>query len=252
MVFDPAPERLIELESSWNFRDLGGYVGAGGRPVRWRTLFRSDGLYRLTDADLAQLVGLGLRTVIDLRTPKELEERGRIPWPDDDLAFHHLPLMDVLPPQDTYGQNWVDPAGVAEQYAGILAAGSKAVASAIDVLCDPASYPLVYHCMVGKDRTGILSAVVLAALGVGHADIAADYALSEDAMLRMMAWVAANQPELAKSLEASTAAIVAAAPETMERFLGDLDERYGGAEGYLRSLGRPDAAVRLRELLLES
>lgn len=251
MVFDPAPARLIELEASWNFRDLGGYVGAGARTVRWRTLFRSDGLYRLTPADLTQLARLGLRTVIDLRTPAELEERGRISWPDEELAFHHLPLMDVLPPQDTYGAEWVDPARVAEQYVAILAAGSEAIASAIDVLCDPAAYPLVYHCMVGKDRTGILSAVVLAALGVAPADIAADYALSGEAMVRMMGWVAANQPELAKTLEASTAAIVAAAPETMERFLADLDARYGGAEGYLRSLGRPAAGARLRALLLE-
>ena len=245
------PERLIELESSWNFRDLGGYAGAGGRPVRWRTLFRSDGLFRLTPDDQIRLAGLGLRTVIDLRTPAELEDLGRIPWPDEDLAFHHLPLIDVLPPQDTYGEEWAKPATVAAQYGAILASGSKAITSAIDVLCDPASYPLVYHCYVGKDRTGILSAVVLDALGVAHDDIVADYVLSEDAMRRMMEWVAENQPELAKSLESATAAIVAAAPETMERFLEDFDERYGGAEGYLRSVGRPDAGTRLRGLLLE-
>ncbi|MBO0693425.1 MAG: tyrosine-protein phosphatase [Acidimicrobiaceae bacterium] len=246
------PTRLIALESSFNFRDLGGYVGAGGRPVRWRTLFRSDGLYRLTPADLTQLVGLRLRTVIDLRTASELEQLGRISWPDGSLAFHHLPLMDVLPPQDTYDQDWVDPARVARQYVAMLTSGSKAITSAIDVLCDPASYPLAYHCFVGKDRTGILSAVVLSALGVGHADIANDYALSEDAMRRMMAWLAANQPDVAKRYESSTAAIVAASPETMEHFLADLDDRYGGAEGYLRSLGRPDAGAQLRELLLES
>jgi protein-tyrosine phosphatase len=243
--------RLIELESSFNFRDLGGYPGAGGRTVRWRTLFRSDGLYRLTAADLTLLAGLRLRTVIDLRTRDELDRLGRISWPDDDLAFHHLPMMDVLPPQDTYEQDWVDPTRVARQYLAMLASGSTAITSAIDVLCDPASYPLVYHCFVGKDRTGILSAVVLSALGVGRDDIANDYALSEDAMRRMMAWVAANQPDVAKRYESSTAAIVAAAPETMERFLADLDDRYGGAEGYLDSLGRPEAVSRLRELLLE-
>jgi protein-tyrosine phosphatase len=246
------PTRLITLESSWNFRDLGGYLGEDGRRIRWRALFRSDALYRLTPADMTQLVGLRLRTVIDLRTQAELDTLGRISWPNEDLAFHHLPLMDVLPPQDTYSQDWVDPARVAEQYLAMLTSGSEAVTSAIDVLCDPASYPLVYHCYVGKDRTGILSAVVLAALGVDKDDIATDYALSGDAMVRMMAWVAANQPDVAKRYEASTAAIVAADPETMVRFLADLDDRYGGAEGYLRSIGRPDAAARLRELLLET
>jgi protein-tyrosine phosphatase len=249
MAPDPLPGRHIELEGSFNFRDLGGYHGVDGRPVRWRSLFRADGLYRLTPADLEDLGGLGLRTVIDLRTAGELEARGRIAWPTDDLVFHHLPLMDVLPPDDEYPE-WSDPAHVAAQYAGMLADGAPAVAAAIDVLCDPAAYPVVFHCMAGKDRTGILSALVLRVLGVADADIVADYALSQDAMIAMMAWLAEKDPVLAKELEASSAAIIAAAPETMERFLADLDRTYDGAEAYLAGIGRPQAGERLRDLLL--
>jgi protein-tyrosine phosphatase len=250
MAPEPLHGRHIELEGSFNFRDLGGYHGVDGRPVRWRRLFRADGLYRLSPGDLERLGGLGLRTVVDLRTAGELEARGRIAWPTDDLIFHHLPLMDVLPPDDEYPE-WSDPAHVATQYAGMLADGAPAVAAAIDVLCDPAVYPVVFHCMAGKDRTGILAALVLRVLGVADADIVSDYALSQDAMIAMMAWLAEKEPALAKELEASSAAIIAAAPETMERFLADVDRTYGGAEPYLAEIGRPAAGESLRALLLD-
>jgi len=82
-VDDP---RFVELRGCFNFRDLGGYTGAGGRRVRWRRLFRADGLHRLTDEDCRDLAELGLRTVIDLRSGDELTERGRITWPEPGLA----------------------------------------------------------------------------------------------------------------------------------------------------------------------
>ncbi len=72
-----AAPRLVELEGCFNFRDLGGYETTDGRTVRWRRLFRSDGLHRLTEGDLEDLAELGLATVIDLRTVAEVEERGR-------------------------------------------------------------------------------------------------------------------------------------------------------------------------------
>lgn len=250
MAVPTSPSRRIDLERSFNFRDLGGYRGVGGRTVRWRTLFRADGLHRLSPADLATLADLGLHTVVDLRTAGELEARGRIEWPSGELAFHHLPLMDVLPPATDY-QQWSEPAHVADQYARMLTDGAAAIGSAVDLLCRPASYPLVYHCTAGKDRTGIISALVLRLLGVPDADIVADYALSAGAMVRMLAWLRRTQPVAAAEIEASAAAIVAAEPETMARFLDGLDERHGGAEAYVAALGRPDAADTLRGLLLQ-
>jgi protein-tyrosine phosphatase len=249
MASDPVPGRRIELEGSFNFRDLGGYHGVDGRPVRWRSLFRADGLYRLTPADLERLGGLGLRTVVDLRTAGELEARGRIAWPTDDLVFHHLPLMDVLPPDDEYPE-WSDPAHVATQYAGMLADGAPAVAAAIDVLCDPAAYPVVFHCMAGKDRTGILSALVLALLGVTDDDIVGDYALSGEAMQRLLAWLRATQPERAAEVEKGAAAVVAAEPASMAQFLSDFRHEHGSAEAYVASLGLDGVGDRLREQLL--
>ena len=77
-----APTRNLTLDGVFNFRDLGGYPTADGRTVRWRTIFRADGLGRLTAEDLEVLRPIGLRAVVDLRTEHELDQRGRFPVRD--------------------------------------------------------------------------------------------------------------------------------------------------------------------------
>ncbi len=246
------PERRLELEGAWNFRDLGGYPGRDGRRVRWRRLFRADGLDRLTAGDLQHITRLGLRTVVDLRTGVEVA-RGRIATEEDRVSWHHLPMLDVLPPRDRY-QAWVDPAYVAAQYVDMMSSGAATVSSFLGLVCDPDRYPLVFHCFAGKDRTGILTALILGLLGVDDDDIAADYALSAAAMHRLLTWLRAQYPEGAAeldALESSAAAIVAAEPETMAEFLRGFRQAHGSFEAYTAGLGYPDAADRLAGILLE-
>jgi hypothetical protein len=242
---------VLDLEGCFNFRDLGGYRGADGRLTRWQALFRADGLYRLSPSDLERLAGLGLRTVIDLRTVDEVEQRGRPAWLEPAPRFHHLPMMDVLPERSKYAE-WARPDHVAEQYLDMLEGGRGAIATALGVLCDPASYPAVAHCMAGKDRTGILCALVLGLVGVADDVIIADYALSADGMKRMLEWLEATYPEQAAELAKSAAAIVAASPDTMALFLEDFRQAQGGFEEFATSLGLPGAANDLRKVLLES
>ena len=89
-------DRRVPLEAGFNFRDLGGHETADGRRVRSGVLYRADTLHRLTAADLDVLRGLGLRTVIDLRTRAELERFGRAGLADDEVAHHHLPMVDEV------------------------------------------------------------------------------------------------------------------------------------------------------------
>jgi protein-tyrosine phosphatase len=242
--------RRVELEGSFNFRDLGGYKAADGRTVRWRQLFRSDGLHRLTGADLDQLVGLGLRTVIDLRTAEEVSERGRIEWPAPDLAYHHLPMLDVLPNRDEY-PSWVDAEFLADRYVGMLGEGTKAVTGALAILTKPSAYPAVFHCAAGKDRTGILAAVVLGLLGVADNDIVADYALSRAAMVRMLEWLRITYPDAMEKLDQVSTALMMADPETMAMFLARFRKEYGSFETYAGSLGLAGSLRDLRDSLLE-
>ena len=80
-------DRHLPFDVVFNFRDLGGYVTADGATVKWRTVFRADGVHRLSVDDLAPL---DIRTVLDLRTPEELE-RGR--FTHDSIGYHHLPML---------------------------------------------------------------------------------------------------------------------------------------------------------------
>src|SRR3974390_2563679 len=93
--------RHVELSGCCNFRDLGGYPTADGRVTAWRRVFRADGLTDLTEGDLEILDGLGVRTVIDLRTDVEAETRGRFPARAAHVAYHHLPLTETLPGEET-------------------------------------------------------------------------------------------------------------------------------------------------------
>jgi protein tyrosine/serine phosphatase len=243
------PLRRLELERAWNFRDLGGYQGRDGRVVRWRRLFRADGLDRLTEADLRQIETLGLRTVIDLRTGDEVA-RGRLAPTAGEPAWHHLPMLDVLPAQEEY-EAWARAAYVADQYLAMTASAADSVAAFLHLACNPDAYPLVFHCFAGKDRTGILTALVLGLLGVPDADIVEDYALSRAAMVQLLAWLRTEAGEQADELESRSAAIVAAEPETMAAFLRGFRATYGSFDAYAVSLGHPHAAALLAEALLE-
>src|SRR5579871_1772019 len=89
-------DRVIAFEQVFNFRDLGGYPARGGT-LRWRTLFRADGLNRLQPGEEEAFGALGISTVIDLRTGEEADHGGRFPTDVWDVSYHHLPMFDVLP-----------------------------------------------------------------------------------------------------------------------------------------------------------
>jgi protein-tyrosine phosphatase len=246
---DGDPERAIPFEAVFNFRDLGGYVADGGRRVRWRTLFRADGLHRLTDAETERVRQLGIATVIDLRTPEELAERGRFPAADE-VAYHHLPVFDVVPDWGAF-PGVAAPDFLSERYLEMLDSGGEAIGQVLHLLADPSSVPAVFHCAAGKDRTGIVASIVLGLLGVDRDTITADYALSHAAMERMEVWIASINPDYAAAAAQRPAAIMQARPETMQRFLAEVDARFGGVRALAARLGAgPDVVERLRANLL--
>ena len=97
-------DRLIALEGAVNFRDLGGYTTVDGQRTRWRVLFRADGLGELTEADLATMRELGIRTVVDLRSGDEVEQ-SRFDVEAHPVTFHHFPFIKALPKAVQYPSN---------------------------------------------------------------------------------------------------------------------------------------------------
>jgi len=243
------PSRTLDLEGCVNFRDLGGYRTGDGRMVAWRMLFRADGLNKLTDADVALMVDLGLTTVIDLRTRDEAEQRGSFPVDRVPVAYVGLPLTDVLPATEDL-PDWGEAAYVATRYGAMVSEGGPVLTSAIRTLATGAALPAVMHCSAGKDRTGVLSALILAFLGVPDETIVADYALSAAAMGRLLERLKAEYPDAVEEVERYAPAVLHVVPETMEQFLAELKVQYGTYELLAQSLGVTDAMAVLRTTVL--
>ena len=244
------PQRKLTLTGCVNFRDLGGYPAADGRSVRWRRLFRADGLTRLDEHDCAQLADLGLATVIDLRTQGEVEGRGRFPVDTFEVEYHHLPLTDVLPPTEDLSR-YDEPAFVTTRYQQLFSEGSSSLARAVEILAEPEALPAVFHCSAGKDRTGILAALVLGFLGVPRHVIVEDYALSADAMIALLERLKQEYAESVAEVERYAPAVISVAPAAMASFLESLEADHGTFDDLARTLGVTDAVTRLRTELLE-
>ncbi|MEV8474219.1 tyrosine-protein phosphatase [Streptomyces sp. NPDC051173] len=219
-------KRHIAFESLHNFRDLGGYRAAGGRTVGWGRLFRSDSLGKLRGDDWDRFLALGVRTVIDLRYPWEVERSGRVPR-HEGLAYHNLSIEHR--PYDQAGlAPDIEPARfLADKYAEVADDGVEEIRRALEIVADDTA-PLVFHCHSGKDRTGLLAMLVLALIGVHEDDIVADFALTGLATERLVADWRASYPHLTLTWPGYGRAPA----EIMRLFLADLSTRYGSVRGY--------------------
>ena len=256
------PQRLIDLGAVHNFRDLGGYTTAGGQRVRWRRLFRADGLDRLTSADLDLLRPFGLRTVIDLRSAGEIDERGRFPFERYPVTFHHLAVIDTTRNTDDAEARTIfmeaasDPTRVVEfltnAYNHMLERGGDKLADGIRLLAEPDALPAVFHCAAGKDRTGLLAGILLSGLGVADDQVVEDYALSGGAFDRTRAWADINKPELVEWMDSVPTSLQGAHPDAMRHVLQQLRDDHGGARGFVAGFGvGDDVWDRLASELLE-
>jgi len=239
--------RVVQLDAVHNFRDLGGYRTDDGRTIGWGRLFRADGLYRLTPDDLDVIDALGIRTVVDLRSNPEFEQHGRFPLERYPVAFHHLPILDTTWMKSEIPEVADDENGSIEfltwAYGDMLSQGADRFAHAFQVLAVPGAAPAVFHCAAGKDRTGVLAALILGGLGVDHDTIVADYALTRAAMVRMRAWVLEYHPEMAERMGETPAFMLAAHPHAMRNVLDQLVIDHGSIRGYLSSIGVGDALL---------
>jgi len=241
--------RAIALEGCLNFRDLGGYPTAEGRTVRWRQAFRSDALHLLTPADIAVVRDdLAVRDVIDLRSSAEVRSEGQGPLAEEDIRFHHLPLFDgEVRAEDRERAAQVS---LADRYMFLAELAQDRIGRVIGTIAT-ADAGAVFHCAAGKDRTGVISAIVLGLLGVPDDVIVADYVATQDnldAIVERLNSLEGYRTMLAE-LPPDT---MHANPETMMEFLERMRSRHGTMERYAREAGLSDDVVaRLRARLLD-
>ncbi len=230
--------RLVPLEGTLNFRDLGGYPAAGG-VTRWGAVYRSDRLNALTDADVDHLATIGLRTVCDFRYDREVaEDPSRLP---DGARIVRL-AVGVAPGDNPRSLEeliragevtHVTPATMAEGYLRMLEGQAALFGDLVRLVADADHHAMVVHCTAGKDRTGLGAALLLGAVGVDDDVIVEDYRLTDD--YRSVHRLAEIGPKIqAQGLDLADLEVLFTAPaETMAITLGLVTERWGGIEGYL-------------------
>lgn len=242
-----ADSRWIALDGAFNFRDLGGYPGAGGVRVQPGAVYRSDALHRLTPADVDILSGLGVDRVIDLRSPDEITTVGRGLLGGAGVEYLTNPVIPTLD-GEALGAPPVD--DMARRYMWYLEVGADSLVGAFDAVAERADGAVVFHCSAGKDRTGVLAAMILSVLGVSAEDIVADYVLT-NSVLHLILGRLAEDPLRAEAIAAMPANRRVVHADVMESFLERLDRTHGGAEAWLTGAGVSGASIdRLRARLL--
>ncbi len=246
-----AAERRMPFEGAVNFRDLGGYRTADGRRTRWGRLFRSDGLHRLSEADVDALTRLGLRVVYDLRTDRE---RSRAPsrLPEDDaLRRVELALIAEVDDRPLAERLRDGERFLVELYRGMLAESAPLFGTLVRGLAAPGGLPALFHCSAGKDRTGMAAAVTLLVLGVPEETVLDDYELTA-------VYAATRRGEQVAYLQGAgvapeaAAGVMGASRWAMATVLDELRATYGSVEAYLTDAAGvtpPEVAAVRRALL---
>ena len=245
--------RHIPFEGPVNFRDIGGYVGTLGTVV-WGRVYRSDTL-ALTDADLEPFAALGIRTVFDMRG--EIERKytpNRFPSADPPAVLH-MPLVSEDPADNPLaGISSPDGEDFLEHlYLHILERSARNFGRLLSGLATEEELPAVFHCSAGKDRTGLVSGVLLSILGIPLETILDDYEMT--GLYRTTEHVQATMDRLgeAQNLPPEVVAGMLRTPRwAMRSALTQVAERYDGFESYLTGPAgaAPDVPDRLRRTLL--
>ena len=248
------PVRRIGLDGPANFRDLGGYR-AGSQRLRRGRVFRSDSLSRMSESDVRRVVDeLGVVTVVDLRAAHEVESYGHGPLGSEGVVVHHLPIADETRPERIERPaDAPDPSTLTLDtiYLLMLERYAERFVGVLRTLADTTTHPIVFHCAAGKDRTGIVAALLLALLGVDDETIAADYALTAEHVDELVARHRAQADATGTVVEVDDA-FLAAEATVMRNVLTEMRARYGSAEAYLQAHGlEPEASAALRASLLE-
>ena len=233
--------RLLPLSGVFNARDIGGYETPAG-PIAWGRLFRTAGLDLLDDDDRALLAERAIRTVVDLRRDDERTERpsalGAL-----SVSVVHVSITSGAP------ADFTEIPDLDTVYRSMVASSGPALAAAVTALAEPGALPAIVHCTAGKDRTGVVIALVLALAGVADETIVADYAVSASLLGEAFAQRLAEAD--ADAVE-RLAPLLGSPPELIGSVLAEIRATHGDVERFLVHHGMsPDVPARLRLALVE-
>ena len=242
-----------EPEGVHNFRELGPYPIADGGHIRPGMIYRAGALELMTEADAAWLGDdIHVKTILDLRHPEERTTASA-------HALHERVLpLSIFPEGQTQESLIAELNGLygmgpsPKRYLHYLEVGGERMAEAFRLFARESAYPVLIHCTAGKDRTGVLVGMIMDVLGASHADIAAEYGLSDASIDRLIDYLRSTGRALQGS-EAEIRARLSTPPERMAGFIDLLREEHGGAEAFFLAKGVTAAEIAaVRECLSAS
>lgn len=247
--------RFQPFERVRNFRDIGGYFTAEGRQINWGRLYRSGQIGSPTDTDLELLKKLELKTIIDLRDDSEVERLpDNVPGPVQHRRVFITDSVMVRRASVIVRRHRLSREFTESYKEMIIEQGAAGIGEVLQILADPDNLPAVIHCTAGKDRAGVVTALILSVLGVPDETIVADYTLSNhfaeayiweiERRISRMRWIGMRKEHFFP--------MAAARPAVMESTLAYLRETYGSAQAYLlnRAQVTQEDLDRLKENLL--
>lgn len=238
-------DRVLVWDGCLNVRDLGGLQTEDGRATCFRAVVRADSVRQLSDDGWKALVDYGVRTIVDLRFGSEVDADPPGDLPVEvvhipvlpDHGSHHWPEIDALAREapDRVASTRAVYREFLTRFHGEFARAVGAVAAA------PEGGAALVHCVGGKDRTGLVSALLLRLASVAPGDVADDYGVSERNLEpRDRTWIEAAEDERERERRAR----IAASPrDAMAHVLRDVDERWGSPREYLLAGGLDATAI---------
>ena len=231
------PSRHLQIQGTYNIRDIGGYATVDGRETRWRTYLRADSLHNLSPQAQRDLLDTGLRTIIDLRRERETVKTPNVFASSAEVDYRHMNLIT-----DTDPEGYGDPPGegpefIAGSYKILLDNRKAQIGAIMAALADLAAQPALFHCAGGADRTGIIAALLLSLAGVPGETIAEDYCLTAPTLFKRYSTEGPPPGWSTDDLRRAQSLDYLAPAESMQITLQYLEDRYGGAEAYGREIG---------------
>lgn len=237
----------LPLDGAFNVRELGGYPTLNGGQTKYHRFLRADGLGRITEYDKRFLYDYGVRAIIDLRDASEA-----LDFPDPQIAkdvmYMNIPLLSFNAAQIEEIERQFDEQSFSmENIYKIILENYDGVRACFRFIAEAPAGCVLFHCAVGKDRTGILAMLLLSLAGVDKWDIIANYVQTWANLMRDDVfsddWYDASRSAFRVSMTSG--------PELIEYVYDLMEEEHGGIEGYLLECGVRDedvAAVRQRFL----
>lgn len=234
------PLRRIALDSILNVRDLGGYLCEDGGVTQYGRFLRCGILQGPNEEDIEELDKIiPVRTVFDLRGTFEVEESSPTYRETPEVDYYHFPLLEINPAEENSSSRTLKDA-----YVDILENRQDSLRQIFTLMANAKEGAILYHCTLGKDRTGVLSALLLGLCGVDELDVIADYQVSETyayPVASMMLKISLKHAD--EKTKENLISHMASPAENMRYVLRWLDENFDGAEGYLQKIGLEQAAL---------